>query len=63
MAQGHNGDSTIWSGNEPLFDAARPVDREWMELSVTTSEGNQVYFRVPRRTLFRDIDDICSPSS
>ena len=42
--------------NEPLFDAARLVDREWMELSLTTPDGDKAYFRVPRRTLFAGID-------
>ncbi|HEX3588186.1 MAG TPA: hypothetical protein VHV74_01045 [Pseudonocardiaceae bacterium] len=41
---------------EPWFDDARVVDREWVEYSVTTSSGQQVRYRIPRRTLFTAID-------
>jgi hypothetical protein len=41
---------------EPWFEEARIVDQEWIELLVMTPKGEKVYYRVPRRTLFRDID-------
>lgn len=40
---------------EPWFDEVRTVDQEWSELSVTTSKG-VVLYRVPRLTLFKNID-------
>lgn len=46
---------------EPWFEEARIVDQEWMELLVMTPKGEKVYYRVPRRTLFRDIDRPGSP--
>lgn len=39
------------------FNAARVVDQEWVEYSVTTSKGKQVFYRIPRRTLFATIDE------
>jgi hypothetical protein len=42
---------------EQWFDDFRVVDSEWAEVSVTTSRGERVYYRVPRRTLFRKIDE------
>lgn len=62
MANGANGNGeTEGPANDPVFDTAQPVDHEWMELSVTTSEGTKAYFRVPRRTLFRGLDRLSVP--
>ena len=42
---------------EPWFHDARIVDSEWVEFSVTTSRGDTVRYRVPRRTTFEGIDE------
>jgi hypothetical protein len=42
---------------EPWFDDLRVVDSEWVEFTVTTSDGEKAHFRVPRRTLFRELDE------
>ncbi len=40
------------------YDEIHIVDGEWIEVSVTTPRGEKVYYRIPRRTLFRDIDEM-----
>lgn len=47
---------------ERWFEDVRIVDKEWVELLVTTPGGEKVYYRVPRRTLFREIDSTTSQS-
>jgi hypothetical protein len=42
----------------PWYDDAEVVDGEWIEVSVTTSNGEKVYYRIPRRTLFHRIDKV-----
>lgn len=42
--------------DKPWFDEIREIDPEWVEVKVTTSKGETVYFRIPRRTLFPEID-------
>jgi hypothetical protein len=34
-----------------LFDSAKIIDSDWMHVEVTTSEGEKVHYRVPRKTL------------
>jgi hypothetical protein len=55
MNKNGSSNDAVAAGEEPWFDEVRAVDNEWAELSVTTSKGVVVY-RVPRRTLFRQID-------
>jgi hypothetical protein len=44
------------SPDKPWFDDISEIDAEWVEVKVTTSKGEIVYYRIPRRTLFSDID-------
>lgn len=44
--------------HEPWFDEVRVVDSEWVELGLTTPQGERIYYRIPRRTLFRGIDEV-----
>lgn len=44
------------------FDDLHPVDDEWVELSVTGEDGREMLFLVPRRTLFRNIDEATAES-
>ena len=50
-------DAAAIRSEKAWFDEARVVDAEWVELSVTTADGEHVYYRVPRRTHFRNLDD------
>jgi hypothetical protein len=42
--------------DEEWFDAVHIIDAEWVELDVTTSQGETVHYRIPRKTLFESID-------
>jgi hypothetical protein len=46
----------VHNPDEPWFDEIREIDAEWVEVKVTTSKGEIVYYRIPRRTLFPNID-------
>ena len=39
------------------FDDVRIVDSEWIELSVTTVQGEKVWYSIPRRALFSVADE------
>lgn len=54
MSQSQHG--TSGDAVDPWFDNARILDQEWVELSVKTPAGNQVLYRIPRRTLFEKVD-------
>jgi hypothetical protein len=41
---------------EELFEETRVIDQEWAEFSLTTTSGEYVSYRIPRRTLFDEID-------
>lgn len=41
---------TLW------FDDASVIDPEWVEVRVKTSRGDEVLYRVPRRTHFEKVD-------
>jgi hypothetical protein len=42
---------------EDLFEETRVIDQEWAEFSLTTTSGNYVTYRIPRKTLFDEIDE------
>ncbi len=42
--------------DEMWFDKSKNIDSEWAEVSVTTTTGRKVRYRIPRRTYFEDID-------
>lgn len=44
--------------DEPWFDDIHIVNREWVEISVTTTGGRKVWYRVPRQTLFKVADEV-----
>lgn len=41
----------------PWFGQAREIDSDWIELAVSTPDG-QVHYRVPRRTHFDAVDAV-----
>lgn len=43
--------------DEPWFDDLRIVNSEWVEISVTTTYGRKVRYRIPRQTLFAAADE------
>ena len=47
--------------HEQWFDKARIVDRNWVELSLTTPVGDSVSYRIPRWTFFEEIDQEIQP--
>jgi hypothetical protein len=60
IARSNAGPGTI--AEEKWFDTARVLDAEWLELTVTTPAGEVVHYRIPRRTLFDDIDRMATSS-
>lgn len=60
MADMPLGNGVASSEKEPWFDYARDIDPEWIELRVTTKDGEHVYYRIPRRTFFQEIDEVTS---
>lgn len=52
--------------DEPWFDDIHVVNHEWVEITVTTTRGQKVWYRVPRQTLFKvadEVDDSPNPVS
>jgi hypothetical protein len=39
------------------FEHRQNIDGEWAEVSLTTCNGDHVSYRIPRRTLFKDLDE------
>ncbi|WP_370970047.1 hypothetical protein [Amycolatopsis sp. cg9] len=39
------------------FEHRENIDGEWAEVSLTTCNGDHVSYRIPRRTLFKDLDE------
>ena len=39
------------------FERRQNIDSEWAEVSLTTRTGDHVSYRIPRRTLFKDLDE------
>lgn len=48
---------------ERWFDDVRIVDQECVEISVTTSHGEKIYYRILRRTLFSNVDESASAAA
>jgi hypothetical protein len=55
-----NGQANSALAEAPWYDDVEVVDAEWIKVSVTTTNGDQVHYRFPRRTLFRKIDQATS---
>ncbi|SEB44328.1 hypothetical protein SAMN04489727_1792 [Amycolatopsis tolypomycina] len=51
--QADSGESTEGS----WFEHRKNIDGEWAEVSLTTCNGDHVSYRIPRRTLFKDLDE------
>jgi hydroxyacyl-ACP dehydratase HTD2-like protein with hotdog domain len=51
-----NGHTSFAVAEAPWYDKVEVVDTEWIKVSVTTSNGDQVHYRIPRRTWFHKID-------
>jgi hypothetical protein len=52
-----NGHTSLALAEAPWYDKVEVVDAEWINVSVTTTNGDQVHYRIPRRTWFHKIDE------